>query len=82
MVGHRRGAHVHHGGQIDDALLTVAQQPEDTRPAPVPHLLEDVGHRLKILHAGHVLQLPLQGLSVVVGRGQLGHRAHLSFDVL
>lgn len=77
VVGHRRGAHLHHGGEVDDALFTVAQQPKNPDAAAVPQLFEDVSHCLEIVHAGHLFQLPLHGLSMVVGQLLFFHRLSL-----
>ena len=74
VVGHRGTAHVHHGGEIDHTLLTVAEEPKDPDAAPVPQLFEDIGHKLELGGAGDALQDPLDGLAVVVGQWCIRHR--------
>ena len=49
MVGHSRACHLHHSGDVDDALLAVTQQPEDPHARGVAHLLEDIRDDLKIV---------------------------------
>ena len=75
VVGDGGAAHLHQGGQVEHALFTVAQQPEDADAAAVPQLLEDVGHGLEVVGAGHVLQLLLNELPVVMGQENVGHGA-------
>ena len=67
MMGDGGAGHVHHGGEVGHTFLTVAEKPENPDAAAVAHLLENIGNHLKILYAGHVVKLMLQGLIVVVG---------------
>ena len=67
MMGDRRAAHIRYSRKIDNALLAVTQQPKNTEPASVTQLLEKISHGLKVLQAGHVLQVLLDDLSVVMG---------------
>lgn len=66
VVGDGRAAHPHDGGEVDDALLTVAQQPEDAHAAAVAQQLKQVGDDLKVLLLRHGLRLLFQRLSVPV----------------
>ncbi len=66
MVRRRGRAHADHGGEIDDALLAVAQQPEDAHAAAVGQLLENIRHRLKAAGGFHRFVQLLHGLRVPV----------------
>ena len=48
MVRDRGAGHLQHGGQIDDAFLLVAQQPENAHTRRVAQLPEDLGHGRKM----------------------------------
>ena len=67
MMGDGGAGHIHHGGEVGHALLAVAEKPENPNAAAVAHLFENIGNHLKVLHAGHVVKLVLEGLIVVVG---------------
>ena len=67
VMGTGRTCHFLQRSQVDDTFLTVAEKPENPDAAAVAHLLENIGNHLKILYAGHVVKLMLQGLIVVVG---------------
>ena len=69
MVRHRGRAHADHRGEVDDALLAVAQQPENAHAAAVGELLEHVRHGLEAADRLHrFLQLPHRALvAVLVG---------------
>lgn len=47
VMGYGGAAHVHHGGDIDDTFLAVAQDPEDAKAGAVPQQLEEVRQSLK-----------------------------------
>lgn len=66
MVTHCRAAHVDHCGNIDDALLTVAEQPENADAVAITKLLENVGDDLKVVDARHVGEQVVRKLTVVV----------------
>ena len=55
MVGHRRTGHLHHGGDVENAFLAVAQQPENTNPGRIVKLLEYFRNRLKIVYMVQLL---------------------------
>src|SRR5699024_4871106 len=73
MVRHGGAAHADYRRDIDDALLTVAQQPEDSGAAGVAELLEQLGYRFEVLLKRHRLRLPLDVLSVVVRQLDTAH---------
>ena len=50
MMRYRRAGHIQHGGNIDHALFTVAQQKEDADSGGVPKLFEDFCNRLEIVN--------------------------------
>lgn len=77
VMGNRRAAHVHHSRKVYDAFLTVTQQPKNTDTAPIPQLFENISHGLKVFHAGHVLQLLFNALSMIVRQIILRHSAFL-----
>ena len=68
VVGYGGTAHLHHGRDIDYTFLTVAQQPENPETARVPQLFENLGGSLKLAGTGHMVQLMLHGLAVIVGQ--------------
>ena len=76
-MGNGGAGHFQHGGDVDDALLLMAQQPEDAHAGGVAQLLEHVGnsgemrgvHQL-FVQAGSVCALP-----VVMGQRKIGHMA-------
>ena len=77
VVGQGGAGHIHQGGQVDHALLAVAQQPEQAQAGGVVQLLEQVRHRLEVLDPA---ELPLQRegvppLAVAVGQADLVHGA-------
>ena len=67
MMGHCRAAHVHHGGDIDDAFLAVAQDPEDAEPAAVSQEPEDVRRYLKIIGFRNGIHTLFQRSPMVMG---------------
>ena len=81
MVRDCGARHVEQRRDIDDALLPVAEQPEDAHPGRVAQLLENVAYRAEVLH---IFQLPVQLLrvsvrAVVVRKGKLRHSSHLLY---
>ena len=52
MVGDGGAAHIHHGRQIDHALLAVAKNPEQLDPAAVTQLAQQFRDLLKIIAGG------------------------------
>ena len=48
MVRDGRTAHIHHGGNVDDALFAMAKQPENAQAAAVAEQLKEFGDDLKI----------------------------------
>ena len=75
MMGYRRTGHLQHGGDVDHALLTVAQQPKDADSGGVPQLSEHLRHGLEPLHPDQLLldQGGLSPLSMLVGQFDVGH---------
>lgn len=53
VMGHRRGAHAGGSADIEDALLAVAEQPENLQPGGVAELLESRGHDPAGFFRGH-----------------------------
>ena len=78
MVGHSRACHLHHSGDVDDALLAVTQQPEDPHARGVAHLLEDICDDLKIVRLCELRPDLLRILSLAVVMGELQVRHHIS----
>ena len=73
VVGDGRTAHIHHGGEIYDTFLTVAQQPEELYPAAVVQLAQQLGYQLKCRARGAAGRHLLGGMPVVVGQLVLFH---------
>jgi hypothetical protein len=73
MVGHGRTAHLHQRRQIDDALLAVAQQPEDLQPAGVIQLFEHVRNGGKFLRSGHFFLSTLKHPAMIMGQAAIAH---------
>lgn len=67
MVGHRGTGHLHHGRQIDDAFLTMAQDPEDPDAGTVTKLMKELRRRLKCTDLGNMLKNALRFVVVLVG---------------
>ena len=65
--------------RFDDALLAMAQQPEDADAAPVPQLFENIGHRLELPYLGHMVQFMLDGLTVIMRQPGLTSHGNSSF---
>ena len=65
-MGKGRAGHIHHGGQILQAFLTVAQQPEQLQPVRVGEAAEKIGNSGKIALSGHILQDCIQFFSVLM----------------
>lgn len=82
MMGDGRTAHVHHGGNIDDAFLTVAEKPEDLDAASISELLEYFSGSLKIFRCGHLLQPMFYLLSMIVGQRLPFHNNLLENDLI
>lgn len=83
VVRHGGRAHAHRRREVDDALLAVAQQPENAHAAAVGEKLEDVGHGLKAARRFHrFLQPEHRAVAVVVGQMGFAHRVfRLSFSL-
>ena len=73
MVGYGGATHLHQRGQIDDALLAVAQQPEDFQPAGVVQLLEHIRNGGEFLRSGHFFLSMLKHTPMVVGQAAIAH---------
>ena len=84
VVGHRRARHVQQGGNVDHALLRVAQKPKHADPRGVAELLENVRHALKPVHPQQLrLQMrEMPGRIVVMGQRQVVHSVFPSFAYL
>jgi hypothetical protein len=67
MVGESGTAHIHHGREIYDALLTMAENPKQLYPCAVTELTKQLGHNLKILSGGTFLHDFFRRLTVVMG---------------
>ena len=74
MMGDCRTAHTYHGGDIDDAFLTVAQDPEDTDAVSVTELFENIRCSLKDLCSRHLIQFFFYTLPVVMGQSGIRHK--------
>ena len=75
MVRDRRAGHLQHRGDVDDAFLVVAEQPEDADPGRVAQLLEDLADGTEMLD---IHQLPVQIFrvllfAVIVRQRKTGH---------
>ena len=70
VMGGCGAAHAHHGGEVDDTFLTVAQ-PKNADSVAVTRLLERIGNRLKILLTGHGCKLLFHGLPMVMGQHRI-----------
>ena len=68
VMGKGRGAHIHHGREVDDTFLTVAEYPEEADTASVTELLKYICHGLETFGLRHVVEAVLKALSVVVGQ--------------
>jgi len=68
MVGYGGTAHIHHGREIDDALLTVAEDPEQLDPAAVAQLAQQFGHLLEVTGSRAVFHNLVGGLAMVMGQ--------------
>ena len=69
--------HFQHGGNVDDALLLMAQQPENAYTGGVTQLLEHVGNGGK-MHGIHQLFVQAGSvgvLSMMMGQRKIGHKA-------
>ena len=44
MMGYSGAGHVDNGGDINDAFLCVAQEPEDAQTGGIPQLLQSIGN--------------------------------------
>ena len=75
MVRHGRAGHLQHGGQIDDAGLLMAEQPENAHARRVAELLEYLGSSRKMRHLHDLLMQAcrLRRRSVVVGKLKFCH---------
>lgn len=75
MVRHSRAGHLQHGGQIDDAGLLMAEQPENAHARRVAELLEHLGSSRKMRHLHDLLMQAcrLRRRSVVVGKLKFCH---------
>jgi hypothetical protein len=80
MVGKSGAGHLHHGGKVGDALLSMAQQPEKPQSRAVPQLPEQLCQQRKMLRRGHMVQ-QLVGIFVMVV-GQSGHVESLLFSII
>ena len=79
MVRDGGAGHIEQRRDVDDALLPVAEQPENAHAGRVAQLFEDIAHRAEVLH---VFQLPVQILrvsvrAVVVRKREFRHLSHL-----
>ena len=74
MVGDGGAAHIHHGGEVNDALLTVAEDPEQLDPAAVTQLTQQLGDLLKIITGRAFFHHLIGGLTVVMGQFIVIHR--------
>ena len=83
MVADRRAGHLRQGGDVDDALLRMEQQPEDPDPAGIVQQAEHLRSRSKAVLRGQKVkkQLCPSAVSVVVGQNPVVH-APASFAVL
>jgi hypothetical protein len=82
VMGQGGAAHARHGGQIDDALLAVAQKPVDPGPVRVAEELESIGYCGKHSHIGHVLHQMQAVRPVIMGKGSMGHGKNLLFAII
>ena len=73
VVGHGGAGHIHQRRQIDDALLSVAQQPENFQPVRVVQLLKQVRRPFKGLHRRHFFFVMLKYSPMIVGQTTVGH---------
>ena len=76
VVGHGGAGHIHHGGDVHHALLTVAQQPEDADAAGIAQLPENIGKLLKgVLFFQHLADDLRVGrfFAVVMRQGRVFH---------
>ena len=75
MVRHGRAGHLQHGGQIDDACLLMAEQPENAHARRVAELLEHLGCSRKMRHLHDLLMQAcrLRRRSVVVWKLKFCH---------
>ena len=55
-------------GQVQHALLAVAQEPEQAHPGQVAHELEQVRGHLEGLRGGHMVKVLLHGGMMVMGK--------------
>ena len=76
VVGNRRAGHIHQGGQVDHALLAMAQQPENLQTAGIVQLPEDVSSQGKGLRPGHFFNPVLKYPAVVMGQAAVVHGIH------
>ena len=55
VMRNSRAGHLQQGGDIEDALLTVTEQPEYPYPGRIAEKTEELGHGPKLIHAGQRL---------------------------
>ena len=75
MVRHRRTGHVQHGGDVDDAFLTVTEHPENAQTGGIAELVEELRDHAEFLDAAESL-LQKQAVMVVgvaMRQNRVGH---------
>ena len=66
MVGEGGAAHLHHGCQVNDALLAVAEDPEQAQPVSVGELMIKVSQSFKGSYLRQLLQQAVAVLAMMV----------------
>lgn len=81
MVSNSRAAHFHHGGNINHALFTVTENPENTDSCSVAKLFKDIRDNLKIFCGWHIFHKLVLGLAMLMGQSKMFH-TNSSYNVV
>lgn len=74
VMGNRRAGHAHEGGNVDDTLFAVAEEPENLNPTAIAKLAEYVGNSLKIsLFKGFLQRFYIIFIGVMMREQFFGH---------
>jgi hypothetical protein len=73
VMGEGGAGHIHHDGEIQDALLTVAQEPEKPETGLIAQQFKQVGSRCEGFRIGHMVKGLFHGAVVVMGQYGGGH---------
>ena len=73
MVSNSRAAHFHHGGNINHALFTVTENPENTDSCSVAKLFKNIRNNLKVFCGWHIFHKLILGLAMLMGQSKMFH---------